>query len=83
MENLLKNIEDLREQVLKTWRLLDIDGQENMMRDLKNEMNKPDFWKDQKKAVEIGKKYEELNSEVIRWKELKREITELEELVAV
>jgi len=79
----LKNIEGLREEVIKTWRLLDIDGQESGMRELKREMSKPDFWNDQKKAVEIGKKYEELNNEVVRWKELKREVTELEELVAV
>jgi len=79
----LKNIESLREDVIKTWRFLDIDGQESGMRELKREMSKPDFWNDQRKAVEIGKKYEELNNEVVRWKELKREITELEELVAV
>ena len=34
-------------------------------------------------AVETGKRYEEIESEVMKWKELLGEITELEELVAV
>ena len=83
MENLLKNLEDLRERVIKTWRLLDIDGQKSEAGDLKREMNKPDFWDDQRRAVEVGKKYEELDNEIKQWEQIKREITELEELVAV
>ena len=70
MENLLKNIESLREDVIKTWRLLDIDGQESRMRELKREMSRPDFWNDQKKAVEIGKKYEELNKLIMEYQQM-------------
>ncbi len=83
MENLLKNLEDLRERVIETWRLLDVDGQESEIRDLKLEVSKPDFWNDHAKAVEVSKKLEELESEVEKWAELKKEITDLEELVAV
>lgn len=83
MENLLKNIEELREQILKTWKLLDIDGQEKELGALKLKMSSSNFWDDQKQAVEVGKRYEELESEIIKWKSLKREVTELEELVAV
>ena len=83
MENLLKDIEILRERLLDTWRLLDIEGQISESRDLKREMNKPDFWKNQERAVEISKRVEDLDSEIETWEELKREITELEEIVAV
>lgn len=83
MENLLKQLEELREGVLKTWQLLDIDGQMSESRELKLEMNKPGFWDDQNKAVELGKRVEELDSEIEKWETLKNEITELEELVAV
>ena len=83
MENLLKDIEILRERLLDTWRLLDIDGQISESRELKKQMNKPDFWNNQEKAVEVSKRVEDLDSEIERWEDLKKEITDLEEIVAV
>ena len=83
MENLLKEIEILRERLLNTWRLLDIDGQISESRELKLAMNKPDFWTDQERAVKVGKRAEELDCQVNEWTDLKKEITDLEELVAV
>ncbi|MCK4553651.1 peptide chain release factor 2 [Candidatus Parcubacteria bacterium] len=83
MENLLKQIEILRERLLDTWRLLDIDQQKAESRKQKAEMNKPDFWDDREYAVEVSQKVEELDSEINKWESLKKEITELEELVAV
>jgi peptide chain release factor 2 len=83
MENLLKEIEILRERLLSTWRLLDIEGQISESRELKLAMNKPDFWADQERAVKVGRRAEELDSEVNEWTDLKKEITDLEELVAV
>ena len=46
------------------------------------EISKPDFWKDRVKAVEISKKAEELDKEVNKWESLKKEIMDLEQLVA-
>jgi len=83
MENLLKQLEELRERVNKTWTLLDIDGQMTESRELKLEMNKPGFWDDQNRAVELGKRVEELDSEIAKWVEMRTEIKDLEELVAV
>jgi peptide chain release factor 2 len=83
MENLLKQIEILREKVNETWRLLDIDGQINESNDKKREMNKTDFWQDQNRAVEISKRVEELDSEITKWNNLKKEIRYLEQLTAI
>lgn len=83
MENLLKQIEILRERLLGIWELLDIDGQISEIRNLKLEASKPDFWNDREHAVETGRKLEGLESEVKRWEDLKKEIRDLEELVAV
>jgi len=83
MENLLKNIEELREAQLKTWDLLDIDGQKNEIRDLKREVSRPDFWDKQERAVELSKKLEDLEKEVSEWEDLLNETRELEEIVAV
>jgi peptide chain release factor 2 len=83
MENLLKNLEELRERLLKTWRLLDVDGQMSESRELKLEMNKEKFWDDQKRAIDISKKVEDLDAETNKWEGLKNEIVDLEQLVAL
>lgn len=83
MENLLKNIEILRERLIKTWGLLRIENEELRIKNLKDEMSKPDFWNNRERAVEVSREAENLESEVNKWKELKKEIRYLEELVAV
>jgi peptide chain release factor 2 len=83
MENLLKNLEELREKVLATMRLLEIDRQKEEATELKIETEKPSFWNDRERAIEVGKKIEELEREVSDWEELLKSIRDLEELVAV
>lgn len=83
MENLLKEIEILRERLLNTWGLLDIERKKTEVRSKKLEMSKAGFWNNREKAVEISKEAEELDGEVNKWESFKEEITELEELVAV
>ncbi len=82
MENLIKKIEELREQVIKTMRLLDIERKKERVSELKIEMNKSGFWDNQKKAIETSQQTEELNKEVVEWENLSVEIRDLEELVA-
>jgi peptide chain release factor 2 len=83
MENLLKNIEELRERVVHTWRVLDLDRKGARAEELRHEMNIPGFWDDQEKAVEVSKQAEELEKEVKVWQNLQDEITSLEELVSI
>lgn len=82
MENLLKQLEELRERVIKTWQLLDIDRKATQAHELKNQMSAGDFWDNREKAVEISQHADELEKEVEEWKNLRTEIRELEELVA-
>ncbi|MCU0679063.1 MAG: peptide chain release factor 2 [Planctomycetes bacterium] len=83
MENLLKDIEILRGRVLSAFSLLAIDRKKEEVRSKKFEMNDPDFWHNRDRAVETGKRVEELDSEINKWEEMKKEVTELEELVAI
>jgi len=83
MENLLKNIEELRERLQSIWKLLDLDSQITESRELKGEMNQPGFWNDQERAVSVSKQVEELDSEIAKWQSLADRITELEEFAAV
>ncbi len=45
-------------------------------------MSKPGFWENHGRAVAISKKAEEIDKEVAKWESLKKEITDLEQLVA-
>ncbi len=83
MENLIKQIEELRERVMKTGEFLDIDGKESKIRELQIKVNQPDFWQNQELAVTINKEIEDLQTEVDDWRNLYNEVKELEELVAV
>ncbi len=81
MENLLKHLENLRERVVKTWQLLDIDRKESQVHELKITISAPDFWDSREKAVEVSQLADELEKEVLEWSGLRKEIRELEELV--
>ncbi|MFH1822091.1 MAG: peptide chain release factor 2 [Patescibacteria group bacterium] len=83
MENLLKQIEELRERVIKTWQLLDLDKKKVESKKQKKEMNKENFWEDRERAVEISKRTEELESEIREWEDFKKEVTDLEDLVVI
>jgi peptide chain release factor 2 len=82
MENLLKNIEMLRERVIKTMALLEIERKGSEAHRLKQEMNAPSFWNNHEKAVNISQEAQELEKEVLEWEDLKKSIRDLEELVA-
>jgi peptide chain release factor 2 len=45
-------------------------------------MSKSDFWQDRERAVTLSKQAEEYESEIIKWENLKKEITDLEQFVA-
>lgn len=83
MENLLKKIENLREKLLSLWELLGIERAKVRLGELKEKMNEPDLWNNRERAVEISREAENEEKEITKWEKLKKEITDLEELVAV
>jgi len=83
MENLLKQVEELREQVLNLWKLLKIDRAKEKVSELKIKMSKPDFWDNREEAIKISRETENEEKEIKKWEDLKKEITELEELLAL
>jgi len=83
MENLLKQLEELREKIAATAGILDIEKKKVEAGELRLETGKAGFWNDRERAVEIGQKLQGLESEVQEWEELRKEIRELEEFVAM
>ncbi len=62
---------------------LDIEGKRQDSKTKKVKMNRPGFWEDREKAIELSREVEELDRQVEEWTELESEIKDLEELVAV
>ncbi|MFA6521901.1 MAG: PCRF domain-containing protein, partial [Candidatus Gracilibacteria bacterium] len=83
MENLLKQIEELRERIAGTAGILDIEKKRVEAKELKMEMGRAGFWNDREHAVEVGRLMESLESEAREWDELEKEVRELEEFVVM
>ncbi|MFA5317987.1 MAG: peptide chain release factor 2 [Patescibacteria group bacterium] len=83
MENLLKNLEELREKVKKTTELLDMEGMKGEMRELERQMQENNFWQNQDRAKVISQQASELREEIDKWDGLLKQITELEQLTAI
>lgn len=81
MENILKQLEELRERVQKTAALLKLEGQRSTLQGLERQMERPDFWQDQNKAKAVSRQQADIRAELARWDDLLKRITELEELV--
>lgn len=83
MENLIKQIEELREKVIGLQGVLEIDRKEVEVRDLKRAMSVAGFWDDRKKAIEVSKRAEVIGKEVVDWQVMRSDVRNLEELVAL
>src|SRR6056297_3552293 len=83
MENLLKQLEDLRQKVIEAKELLDIEALKTEKKELENKMKNPDFWANNEEAVRVSKEAESLDEEVGKWEGIEKEIEDLEKFVAV
>ena len=80
MKEHTKKLEELKEKISNTWKLLDVDQMIAKMHGLEKEMQEKDFWSNQENAKKVGKEYEEYKSEVEKWSEIKKEVDELIDL---
>ncbi|HOZ53260.1 MAG TPA: peptide chain release factor 2 [bacterium] len=83
MENLIKKLNDLREQIIKIKKILNIESKKNRLRDLGVLISQEDFWDDNDSAILISQEAEVLKSEINNFEELEQEILETEELAAL
>jgi len=83
MDNLLKKIEELKKRLADARALIGIDKQKEKLETLKLKINQPNFWSDRERAVEVSREAEELESEINKWENFSKELSDLEELVKV
>ncbi|TAK04010.1 peptide chain release factor 2 [Patescibacteria group bacterium] len=80
MKDLIRQIEALRERVLRTWGLLDLDTVKTEVKALEAEMESADFWSDQEHARKVGKRAADLRGEVGSWESFLKEISDLKDV---
>ena len=76
----LEKLTALQTKIKSTRELLKINDLKNKMGQLSEEMNRPDFWNNPESAQTISQDYQDIKSEVDKWDELGKHVTELIEL---
>ncbi len=80
MENLIKKIDNLREDIVKVEKILGIEKKKSKFRELNHLMSEKDFWQDNDRAIKISQEAENLKSDIDRFEDIEKELEEIEEL---
>lgn len=70
----------LEEKIRAATELLKINDLKKKSDQLAAEMNAPDFWNNQKQAQAVSQDYQDIKSEIDKWEELLKKVTDLVEL---
>ncbi|MBU4332776.1 peptide chain release factor 2 [Patescibacteria group bacterium] len=74
MQELIEKFEELKNKILATKKLLDLEAKKQEIKKLETRVNQPNFWKDQEKARKVSQELSDLNGEVGQWEELHKEV---------
>ncbi len=76
----MEHLKTLQSKISETQKLLKIDELKNKMETLTTEMNRPDFWNDQKTAQAVSQDYQNIKNEVDKWAEMEGQVNDLLDL---
>ncbi len=74
---MVEELEQLKNKITETIRVLDISAKRAEMAGLEVQMQAPDFWSDPAKAGSVGRNFEALKEEVEGWEKLENNVNEL------
>lgn len=80
MHELVKQLQDLLDQVVLAMKKLDIDGMKKRQHKLETAMAEPNFWDDAVTAAKQSKEHSELNKQIAQWHGLKQRLADAIEL---
>ncbi len=83
MEQLKKQIDSLSSELNTAVARLDIQNQEAELNNLREHMERPDFWQDNQNAQQVAKSEAALSKKIAPWLELKKSVDELKELIGL
>jgi peptide chain release factor 2 len=78
-----KDAREFQELFLKRWNKNRIDALQVELADMENRMSQPDFWDDTEQAREISRQKSALEKKTRPWVELRREVDDFPELIAL
>ncbi len=83
MDKLAKQAEKLNNEIVQAFKRLKLKDAEEELQRLEVEMVKPDFWQNSAKAQETTKRQAALESRIAPWKNLKKELDEVIDLIGL
>lgn len=73
----IKVLQEFREKIESTMKLLKIEDIKEEKQKLEAEMQIPDFWNNQEKATLVSKRLSEISDEIATWEKMKSDVSEL------
>ncbi len=78
----LEKLRAVQAKIESAIKLLHIEEKQKIQLQLAEEMNRPDFWSEQKKAQRIAAEYQAIKEEVEKWQTVARQVADLIELAS-
>lgn len=83
MQDLLKQIKDLKLKIKKTKEALNIESKKKNLKNLSDLMIQTDFWSDRKRAINISQEAENLKEEIESFENLAKALKDMEDLISL
>lgn len=83
MQPLIKGLENLKEAVGEAWQRLGLDSKQKELANIDEQLSNSGVWNDPEKAQLLSKQSALLRSQIDPWRELRDEVEEVEELLAL
>lgn len=83
MQDIIKQLAALDEQVTTAWKQADFSTRETALMNLTKQLEDPRIWQDNLKAQEVSKQQAKLSTQLTPWVELRSQILDLKELAAL
>ncbi len=81
MNEIIEKMKELKTKIEKSLPLLNLEKIKIDVENLENEMNNPDFWKDQNIAKQKSQKLKNLKNQLESWEKLQQELKDLEDVI--
>lgn len=83
MESAKKRTQQYQQELAELAESAQIDALEHELSDMTNLMAQPDFWQNQSKATDVSKKHAHLTTRLEPWQQLRAELDDIAELLAM
>lgn len=74
-------IKDLQNRLKTAWEILALASYEGRIKELEEQMNRPDFWQDQDRAKSVSQEAADLQSELDVWQALEQELKDAVDII--